>query len=342
MTQSYIKLRQHLYIATLASNQLTNELNDTASSSMATVIVFGPTGNIGSVAAQTAKAKGAKVVLAMRDTKKSIPGLSEADEKRGANQRVTADVTKPDTIAEAVKSSGATRAFLYLAWGTPDHMKASFQALKDSGVESVVFLSSSTIQIEKKDIPQSEMIPWFHAQAELSLDAVYGENGYVAIRPGRFITNLKQYSAGINAGEVKIFGGDFKYDCTTPTDMGEVAGTILAEGAKDGQTKVYVYGPQIVSQAEAIQAVGKALGKDVKITNISAEEGLQQSLDHGAPPPIAKYLISKLQQGPESDKELGHDNKLYADGVKNVETYTGRQGTGIEDWVKANKEVFTA
>ena len=40
---------------------------------MGKVIVFGPTGNIGSVAAVTAQEKGAKVYLAMRDPKKTIP-----------------------------------------------------------------------------------------------------------------------------------------------------------------------------------------------------------------------------------------------------------------------------
>ena len=309
---------------------------------MATVIVFGPTGNIGSVAARTAQVKGAKVILAMRDTKKSIPGLNEVNEREGGFQRVTADVTKPDTVAEAVNTSGATRAFIYLAWGTPDHMKSTFQALKNAGIKSVIFLSSSTIQTEKRDIPRSEIIPWFHAQTEVSLDEVFGEENYVAVRPGRFVTNLVQYKAGLNTGEVRLFGGNCRYDCITPTDLGTVSGTILAEGTKNGQRKVYVYGPQIITQADAIKAVGKALNKDVKITAISAEEGLQKSMDHGAPPPIAKYLVSKLSQGPEADKEMFEDSKLYKDGVKNVELYTGKKPTGIEEWVKANRSMFAA
>jgi uncharacterized protein YbjT (DUF2867 family) len=40
------------------------------------VIVFGPTGNIGSITSQTAGKKGAKVYLAMRDPKKTSPGLT--------------------------------------------------------------------------------------------------------------------------------------------------------------------------------------------------------------------------------------------------------------------------
>ncbi|KAK5166871.1 uncharacterized protein LTR77_007600 [Saxophila tyrrhenica] len=309
---------------------------------MATAIVFGPTGNIGSVAARAAQENGAKVWLAMRDTTKSIQGLSEEDEKKGGFQRVTADMTKPETLAEAVKKSGATRAYTYLTWGTSDHMKGSFQTLKDSGIEFLVFLSSSSVQGDPKAIPPSEFIPFFHAQAELSLDDVFGSN-YVAIRPGRFASNLLWDKADINAGEVKQFGGDFKMDFITPTDMGRVSGAILAAGAaKDGQKKVYLYGPQITTGAGGIKTVAKVLGKDVKITEISAEEGRQQSISRGTPPPVADYLISKMEEGPSKEKELVEGDELYTTGVKNIELYTGKKPMSLEEWVGANKHLFAA
>ena len=55
---------------------------------MATVIVFGPTGNIASVAARTAQQHGAKVWLAMRDPSKAIPGLTAEAEQAGNYSRV--------------------------------------------------------------------------------------------------------------------------------------------------------------------------------------------------------------------------------------------------------------
>jgi NAD(P)-dependent dehydrogenase (short-subunit alcohol dehydrogenase family) len=85
---------------------------------MATVIVFGPTGNNGSVAAQIAHQNDAKVWLAMRDPSKAIPGLTPDAEKAGNYSRVQADLSKPDSIAAAVKTSSATRAFIYVAQGT--------------------------------------------------------------------------------------------------------------------------------------------------------------------------------------------------------------------------------
>jgi hypothetical protein len=168
------------------------------------------------VAAITAQQNGAKVTLAMRDPQKTIPGLSQQAERDGGFQRVQADLTKPDTITAAIKSSGATRAFFYLAFGMPDHMKSSISALKSAGVEFVVFLSSSTIQVDKKDVSPKEIIPYMHAQVELSLDAVYGEDNYVAVRPGRFATNLLRQKAAVQEGEVRLFGGHFVQDCITP------------------------------------------------------------------------------------------------------------------------------
>jgi hypothetical protein len=69
---------------------------------------------------------------------------------------------------------------------------------------------------------------------------VYGEDNYVAVRPGRFATNTYRYKGQIQSGQVMLFGGDFVNDCTTGKDMGGVSGSLLVNGPKDGQKKVYV------------------------------------------------------------------------------------------------------
>lgn len=307
---------------------------------MATVIVFGPTGNIGSAAARTAHQHGAKVWLAMRDPSKAIPGLTAEAEKAGNYSRVQADLSKPDTVAAAVKTAGATRAFIYVAQGTPDFMKGTAEALKAAGVEFVVLLSSSTIgHVQPADVQPSEFIPYTHARVEVTLDEVYGPEGYVAMRPGGFATNLLRQKAGILAGEVKMFGPGFKIDCITPGDMGGVAGTILAEGPRDGQHKVWVYGPQILSQKQGLEIIGEVLGKEIKVSGIPAEEALAQYLSKGAPKPMAEYMIRSLG---DTDPTLEDGSWLahYKEGVENVKKYTGKPSTGFRDWVEANLELF--
>ena len=305
---------------------------------MSTVIVFGPTGNIGSVAARTAQEHGAKVVLAMRDTKKTIPGLSSQQEQAGGFERVQADLTDAGSVAAAVKKSGAKRAFIYVAFGTPDHMKSTLETLKSSGIEFVVFLSSYTISGEPKDVEPSDLIPYIHAQVEINLDEVFGLENYVAVRPGGFATNTLRYKSEIAAGEVKLYTPNFKLDCVTPIDMGRVSGTILAQGPKNGQRKVYVYGPQIITLSDAIHTIAKILGKTVKITTIDAEEAIEQHLSHGVPKPLAEYMVRRF--GPDEDDNLPRAH--YEEGVQNVQLYTGAPATGFEEWVAANKGLYSA
>lgn len=306
---------------------------------MAPVIIFGPTGNIGSVAARTAAERGAEVVLAMRDVNKAIPGLSKADEDAGSYKRVHADLTDASSVEEAVKTSGAKRAFAYLAFGTPDHMKSTFQAMKAGGIESVVFLSSYTVAGRAlESFEASEVIPFIHAQAEISLHSVFGAEHFVAIRPGGFVTNLLRFKDGIVDGHVRLFGGHHELDCVTPGDMGRVSGTVLASGSKNGQKHVYVYGPQIISQEDGIKKIAQAVGKDVKITHLDEDEGLKMLLDSGLPKLVADYFVRQLRE--PKGRDIDSRFKCYKEGVDNVKLYTGKPSTSFEEWLQENKGLF--
>lgn len=309
---------------------------------MSTVIVFGPTGNIGSVAAQTAQKNGAKVWLAMRDTQKPIRGLTPEQEKAGGFERIQADLTKPDSVAAAVKTSGAKHAFIYLAHGSQDHMKATIEALKASGITFVVFLSSFTIGRNKlSDITPDELIPFIHARVEISLDEVYGPENYVAIRPGGFATNLLRYKGGLASGNVKMFGPNFKQDQITPTDMGRVSGTILAKGLPaDGQRKVFLYGPQVLPQQEALQIVAEVLGKKITISGMTPEQALEDYTAQGVPKPLADYMIKRLGDDSVTDETEASWRAYYDKGVENVKKYTGQPATGFRVWLEENQDLF--
>jgi hypothetical protein len=279
----------------------------------------------------------------MRDTSKSIPGLTEELEKSGGFSRVQADLQEPETVSQAVKTSGAKRAFIYLVHGAKDFLKASITAMKDAGIEFVVFLSSFTIHTDKglREIPPSELIPYFHAQVEANLDDTFGPDNYVAVRPGCFVTNLLSEKDGIVAGEVKIYGGTFEQDNITPGDIGRVAGTILVSGPRNGQKKVYLYGPETLSIHDSIAKIGKVLGKDLAITTLGQKEGYDKYVAQGFPPIFAQYMVDTLAtMGP--DKGDGKRFPNYEEGVKNVELYTGKPSTGLEEWVQENKAIFGA
>lgn len=307
---------------------------------MTSVIIFGPTGQVGSAAARTAGDLGAKVWLAMRDTLKAIPGLTK--ESAGNFHRIQADLTKRPTVSQAIRTSGAKRAFIYLVHHEYEHLHDAIIAMKNEGVEFIVFLSSFTIYTNQalRTISPSDLLPFVHAQVEASLEELLGPENYVAVRPGCFATNLLSARDGILANDVKLYGGEFEQDNIIPSDIGNVIGNIVVSGSKD-QKIVYLYGPEVRSIRDSVARIGGVLGKDLKITTLSPEEAYQKYVERGMPPSFAEYMVKTLgTKGP--DKGNGERFPHYEDGVRNVKVYTGRPPMRLEDWVRQNKALFGA
>jgi len=301
------------------------------------VIVFGPTGNIARVAAATAHERGATVALAMRDPAKTIPGLSPEAESSGRYTRLQADLHHPDTVAAAVKQSGAKRAFIYVAHGSKDHMKATIQALRDSGITFVVFLGSFTVTDPASEMDASDPIAYVHAQVEVNLENIFGRGNYCAVRPGSFITNSLAWKKGIQTGQLKLFGLNFKMDCITPDDMGRVSGAILAASPdEEVEHAVYLYGPQLVPQKTVAETIAKALEKNVAVEGQTPEEATQAMLKAGVPPKIVQWTVSRRTD----DKTENVVRPEYEQGVANVQKWTGRPAMGFEEWVTGNQQLF--
>ena len=151
------------------------------------VIVFGPTGQVGSataIAAATAAAA-EEVILAMRDVTKPLPACFQTFQSSSPDfpdfQRVQADLSDPRSVYEAVASfSGSVkRAFVYGVEKTKpsrtnpsrtggggggedtaekedeeeeDYMLSTFQALRQAGVDFVVLLSGYALQGSAEDV----------------------------------------------------------------------------------------------------------------------------------------------------------------------------------------------
>ncbi|KAF8145464.1 hypothetical protein K438DRAFT_1871966, partial [Mycena galopus ATCC 62051] len=263
------------------------------------VLVFGATGAVGSACARHAQSLGASVTLAVRDTKKPIPGLSLEQETADGYKRVQADLTQPETVTEAVKQSGAKHAFVYVVRsppGAPDPNRAALKALKAAGVEFIVFLSSFTVEVYEPaidNVPAHDIIPYAHAQVEVALQEVFGEGGYVALRPGGFATNSLRWAGMVKAGSVKLPYPEYKSDWIVSADIGRAGGTILVGGPSStgGEKSVLLYGPEMISQGDAAKIIGRAVGKEVAVEAIGEEEAVRGMVTGGVPEPLAKYLV---------------------------------------------------
>lgn len=315
------------------------------------VIIFGATGSIGSAAARVANEQGAKVFLALRDINKPIPGLSPDQEREAGFERIQADLTDADSVKAAVTQSGAKHALIYLMFGVSDGMRSVIEALKSAGIELVVFLSSSSVTVQSagkddlKSVPPSDFIAFSHAQVEINLQNVFGKGGYVAVRPSGFASNTLQWRSMIRAGEVKVVAPDVTFDYIVPSDISRVCAGFLVRGAKtpDGLPSpsfVTLCGPQMLSQRDAVAAIGKAIGKKLVVKGVDQEEeGIEVFKASGIPENIAKDLVKKLISRSKGNDRL-YAEDLYAEAAANVEKYGGQSSTDMAQWASENKEKF--
>ncbi|GKZ21600.1 hypothetical protein AbraIFM66951_005194 [Aspergillus brasiliensis] len=313
---------------------------------MASVIVFGPTGAVGSAAARTAQQLGTTVYLAMRDTTKPIPGLSAENEREGAFKRVQANFSQPDTVSTAVSQSKAKHAFIYTDLTASDHMRATFTALKQAGVESVVLLSSFGIQKDVHDVPPEDHIAYVHAQAEIALQELFGADGYVAVRPAWYASNTLWWKAPIQTGQVKLAWPTAVFDWISPEDIGAVCGTILARKAQGIDlplTEPYVdlVGAERMAAEDAIETIGKVLEKEVTVTEVDENEAVDSLVNESGLPEILARSVIAFSQSTVSGQSFMNGPR-YGPAVGNIQKYLGRPATRLHEWVEANREKFSA
>ncbi|KAH6619097.1 hypothetical protein B0J18DRAFT_433240 [Chaetomium sp. MPI-SDFR-AT-0129] len=309
------------------------------------VIVFGATGDVGSKAALTARQLGAEVVLALRDPSKAVPGLSAAQEQAGGFERVQADLTQPETLRAAVEQTGARAVFIYVALASPDHQRSSLEALKAAGVDWVVLLSSLSVQGDPRAIgADAAFIPFAHASVEVALQDVFGLDHYAAVRPGWFATNLYNYKPAIAASDAPLIISPLGlWDFIAAEDMGRVAGHLLVQGRAaltEGKNEIFIAGPQLTTLGEAITAIGKVLGRNIKAQNIEDDEDafkLVSDAHPHMPEPLSRQLVAEYRKA-EKRSPL-YD--MLDEAIANVPKYGGGQpGMTVQQWAEAHAVNF--
>jgi uncharacterized protein YbjT (DUF2867 family) len=302
------------------------------------IIIFGPTGAVGSAAAIEAHRRGANVWLAMRNVDKHIPGL---DNTESGYTRVHADLSKPDTLSDAVKQSGATTAFLYVLFESADHMAASFTALKSAGITYAVLLSSYKV-VENADnsVNEEDFIARVHARTEIALQ----KSGitYTSVRPAYFNSNVLWNVDEIKKGVVGLLYPDVKFDFIAPSDIGEVCGAILFEEKFQGKDKdqedrnVYLCGPELISQGDAHGIIARTIGREIKVRELSEEEWREKN--KGMPKPALDDLLKGLRES-HGGKEA-YPKEVYVPAVENIRKYKEAEPVNFEEWVEAHKDEF--
>lgn len=302
------------------------------------VIVFGPTGAVGGSTALEASKRGAKVWLAMRDTSKAIAEIPTDVERPGKFEHVQADLTDPDSITTAIKKSGAKAAYFYLIFGCEDHMRGSLQAMKNAGVEYVVFLSSMSVTPGKDLLSFSpeRFIGYSHAQVELALEEI-GFPYVTALRPAAFASN--PYNMLLDKSEkppkANITCVDTLMDNIVPSDIGAVGGAVLVERPSNGKEVIYLCEPELITLEEIWAKIKRVTGRDdIDTKPLDTDEWLHRMSRH-TPQPLVKELLRTYEEW--RDPEVFMPQSEYQQAVANIKKFSGREPTKFEHYLEAHK-----
>jgi len=227
-------------------------------------VIFGASGNTGSVVAGALLDRGKKVRVVARDAAK-VAALA----KRGAEVFV-GDVLDATSVASAL--AGAEGAYLLVP---PDPTSTAFvargkkivddyaTALARAPVKHVVFLSSVAAQLPEGTGPILTV-----RYAETKLPAASPKTAFTFLRAAYFMENLLGFAHPMKAdGVLPVFGGgeSHPFPMVATRDIGRAAAEALL--APPAATEIVeLSGPKEYSYADAASEASKALGKPVKAT----------------------------------------------------------------------------
>jgi uncharacterized protein YbjT (DUF2867 family) len=239
------------------------------------LLITGATGNVGRELVEALHGQGAKIRVLVRDPARAS-GLPERAE------RAVGDLDRPGTLRPAF--DGVERLFLLTPGIGLDHAAHAVAAAKAAGVRHIVHLSSFNVLGD----PMAAMGRWHHDREEMirasGIPATF-------LRPGGFMTNALDWLATIQAdGFVLDPVGPGRYAPIDPADIAAVAALALTEDGHQGK-KYVLTGEEMFTVAEQVQILGAAIGRDLRVREVTtAAEAVRSRFPDGAPPALAEAI----------------------------------------------------
>src|SRR6185437_1274498 len=223
------------------------------------LLVFGPTGKIGSEVVRLLARAGVSARAFARDPAKvSLPDLGG----RPSVEVVRGDLEDRASVERAV--AGIEAAFLVTA-SNPAYELVAIEAARAAGVRKIVKVSSMAIDRDPED-----RIARGHATAEQALKA--SGMAWTLLRPGMFAQNFLAFAESVRrANRIVTSAGQGRAAPIDARDIAAVGVQTLLDPKHDGQTYVLT-GPEAVSYADAAHAIGAAIGKRVEYMDVPPEE----------------------------------------------------------------------
>jgi uncharacterized protein YbjT (DUF2867 family) len=222
------------------------------------VLVTGATGRVGrTVVAELLSARVPVRALTRRPATAALPATVEV---------VAGDLSVPESLDAALLGISA----VFLLWTAPPGTAPAVVERLASHTRRVVFLSSPH-KTPHPFFQQPNPMARFHADVE-RLIAAAGLASTI-IRPGMFASNaLNWWATAIRDGDVVRW--PYGAAETAPIDERDIAAVAARALYEDGHTggDYVVTGPESLSQADQVSVIGAALGRQIRLEELSPEE----------------------------------------------------------------------
>jgi len=241
------------------------------------ILVTGSTGNVGTEVVKQLAAAGHKVRALVRDTK-------EATGKFPTNvDVVVGDLDNTESLVNAMK--GVDKIYLLAPFspGLVTQEQNAIEAMRRANVKRIVKHSVLGAQWEAIALGK-----WHRASEK----AIEGAGlSWTHIRPSGFFSNALGWAGMIkNGGTVYYPTGEGKLGVVDTRDIAAVAVKALTEPGHEG--KAYdVTGPAALTTQQQVDAIGKAIGKQLKYVDVPDAAARDSMLGQGMPKPIVDALI---------------------------------------------------
>jgi uncharacterized protein YbjT (DUF2867 family) len=273
-------------------------------------LVTGATGNVG-----------AEVVGALTAADQRVRALVRSGRPAGLPpdvQAVAGDLNRPASLAEAL--AGVRGVFLLPGY---EDMEGVLAGVRGAGVERVVLLSGSSAS-------SGDTTNAVSAYMIRSEDAVR-ESGvpFTILRPFGFMSNALRWRDQLRAGDVvREPFADVAVAMVDPYDLAAVAAAALLSDDHEGRIHV-VSGPEALRPADRLRILGAALGRDLRLEALSADEARTQ-MSAQMPSEYVDAFFDFYVEGSLDESQV----------QPTVREVLGREPRTFEQWAAAHADAF--
>ncbi|MFI2105691.1 SDR family oxidoreductase [Isoptericola sp. NPDC019693] len=269
-----------------------------------TILVTGATGAVGRHLVPTLLERGAAVRALTR--KPADAALPEAVDVVGG------DLSDASSLGPEV-FDGVDRAFVFPAPGVEAFVEAAVAA----GVHRLTVLSSLAVAEEfPRDRGSASQV--HHGAVEAAVTA--RTDAWTILRPGTFATNLLAWAWQIRSGApIRAPYLDSAQAPVHEDDVAEAAAVALLGDDLVGEA-IPLTGPAALTRREQVRTIGDALGREIPLVEISAEEFRAETAGY-VPEAVTAMLLAYWS-----------DTVATPDVPRPVTPVTGRPGRTLAQW----------